>query len=186
VPKVCFVNENITVDVPAGTRLREVALAQGIPLYRGMWTHVNCLGNGICGRCRLWVLSTKPQRPNMRERVHRTIRGNMRLACQVSVEEDLQVRTKPLGPATVKAASAAPPSYREQAEQRMREAREAEAEAARKAAEKKAADEKKAAAEKKAAEEKAAADKKAEESKPAEASPAPAAAPPADGDKSAS
>lgn len=137
-PRVHFVNEMITVDVPAGTTLRQVAMAQGIELYRGMWTHINCLGNGICGRCRLWVLSTPPARPTLRERAHRLVRGNMRLACQVRVDTDLQVRTRALGTATVRE-PAMVPSYREQAEQRLREARAAEAEAARKAAEKKAA-----------------------------------------------
>ena len=184
-PKVHFINEMITVEVPAGTSLREVARAQGVELYRGMWTHLNCLGNGICGRCRLWVLSSAPLRPKLRERLHRTVHGEMRLACQVRIFDDLSVRTRPLGRATVRSAAteAAPivPSYRPQADQRLREAREAEAEAARKAAQKKAAEEKaaaeKAAAEKKAATEKAAAEKKAAQEKAASATTGPASAP---------
>jgi ferredoxin len=146
VPKVHFVNELISVDVPEGTPLRQVAREQGIELYRGMWTHVNCFGNGLCGRCRLWVLSTTTRGPNWREWLHRSVRGEMRLACQLKILEDVEVRTRPLGGATVKPDRV--PSYREQAEQRLREAREAEAAAARKAAEAKAAAEKPAVAEK--------------------------------------
>lgn len=132
-PKVRFLNELVTVEVPAQASLREVAMQQGVELYRGMWTHVNCRGNGLCGRCRIWILERDPQRPatsrrSLREHAHLRVTGKMRLACQVRVVGDLDVRTRPLGPAVLAASpsEAAPASYKAEAERRYAEALEAE------------------------------------------------------------
>jgi ferredoxin len=154
VPKVHFVNEQITVEVPPRTTLREVALKHGIEIYRGMWTHFNCFGNGVCGRCRVWLLSPADtvSSPSLRERFH-LVRGKQRLACQMRILGDVEVRTRPIGPAVIRETavdySEVHPSYREQAAQRYEEAKQEEArkaaEAAKKAAEKKAKEAKEAA-----------------------------------------
>ena len=171
-PKVHFVNEALTVDVPRGASLRDVAIQQGIELYRGMWTHINCRGNGICGRCRVWLLSSAAttSSPSLRERlVHRVI-GKMRLACQVKIVGDLDIRTRPIGPTVVERKDLAPQaSYKAEAEKRLAEARAAE----KKEAEKKAKEAAAKAAEAKAAEAKAAEAKAAEAQASAER-PAPA------------
>jgi ferredoxin len=168
VPKVHFLNELVTAEVAENTTLREAAMRQGIELYRGMWTHVNCLGNGICGRCRVWVLPARASvsRPSLRERFHR-VKGEMRLACQLRIVGDVEVRTRPIGPTIAVAQSLdelAPASYKAEAERRYAEAREIE----RLEVEKKAAE-----AEKKAAEAPAPATavKPVEEAKQAGASP---------------
>jgi ferredoxin len=232
VPKVRFLNEMVTVDVPENTTIREVAIQQGIEIYRGMWTHINCLGNGVCGRCKIWIVSDDASiaPKSIRERMSPfflvsagslllvsallvllgillaifgqlflspfflgaiglgivallvvgniywgwfpRLEGVQRLACQTRIIDDVQIRTRPLGPAAVKMSSPAStldvPSYKEAAERRYIEAK---AEEKRKAelAEKKAAEKK--AAEKKAAEEKAAEEKAAEETKKEEATP---------------
>jgi ferredoxin len=126
VPKVSFLNEVVAVEVPAGTTLRDVAIQQGIALYRGMWTHINCIGNGLCGRCKIWIVGEgNASRPSLRERAHRSVRGRARLACQVRVVGDIAVRTRPLGSATVAVpADSAAPSYLAAAERRLAEARE--------------------------------------------------------------
>lgn len=143
-PKVHFVNEQITVEVPPRTTLREAALKHGIEVYRGMWTHINCLGNGVCGRCRVWLLSPVDtvSSLSLRERFH-LVRGKQRLACQMQILGDVEVRTRPIGPAVIRESAAdlsgVHPSYREQAAQRYEEAKQEEAkkaaEAAKKAAE---------------------------------------------------
>jgi ferredoxin len=143
VPKVHFINEQVTVEVAENTTLRQAAMEQGIEIYRGMWMHFNCFGNGICGRCKVWITSSPDtvSRRSKRERFHR-IRGQQRLACQVRIVKDVEVRTRPMGPAVVREVtpdfSAEVPSYREMAavrleEARQEEARKAKAEAAKKA-----------------------------------------------------
>jgi ferredoxin len=171
VPKVHFVNELVTVEVPIGSSLRDAAIRCGIEIYRGMWTHLNCRGNGICGRCKVWVL-TPDARRSLRERAHR-VQGQQRLACQVRIDGDLEVRTRPLGPSTVVASEERAPAYLAEAERRLVAAREE----AKKEAEKKAreAAKPKAEAKPKAAEEKLADPVAAKPAEPA--APAPAAPP---------
>jgi len=166
VPKVHFVNELLTVEVPQGATLREVAIKHGIEIYRGMWTHINCLGNGICGRCKVWIMTdSSVSHRSARERFHR-IQGKQRLACQVRILGDVEVHTRPIGPAVVREEAAdyssEVPSYREAAAQRYVEALEEAEKKAKAEAEKKAKEE----AEKKA---KAEAEKKAKEEAEAQA-----------------
>ena len=131
-PKVRFVNELVSAEVPPHATLREVAMQQGVELYRGMWTHVNCRGNGVCGRCRVWVLERDRSRPgaskrSLREHAHVRVTGTMRLACQVRVLADLDVRTRPIGPPVLQAtAPELGPAYKAEAERRLAEALEAE------------------------------------------------------------
>lgn len=166
-PKVHFVNEALTVDAPQGTSLRDVAIQQGIELYRGMWTHINCRGNGICGRCRVWLLSpgATASSPSLAERAHR-VSGKMRLACQVGIVGDVDIRTRPIGPTVVERKGPAPQaSYKAEAEKRLAETRVAEKKEAEKKA--KAAEEKaKAEQQAKVAEEKAKAEQQAEAEQP--------------------
>jgi ferredoxin len=185
VPKVHFLNEQVTVEVSPGTTIREVAIQQGIEIYRGMWTHINCLGNGICGRCRIWITSGSAgvSSQSLRERLRfNRVRGQMRFACQTRILADIEVRTRPIGPAVVRESAAdyssVVASYAETAAKRYVTAKEEAAAKAKAAAEKKAkaAEEKaKAAAEEKA---KAAAEEKAKEQDPKnDSADAPAVAP---------
>ena len=171
-PKVRFLNELVTIEVPADTVLRDVALQQEVEIYRGLWTHLNCTGLGICGRCKVWVAAKGASSPSMRERFRR-IKGNMRLACQVRVLGDVDIRTRPIGPAVVELMDGEEPSveasYKEAAARKLEEAKaEAKKKAEALAAKKKKAAEAKA---KKEAEAKAA--KEAEEQAVKEAEEAP-------------
>ncbi len=154
-------NELVTVEVPRNTVLRDVAVENDVELLRGLWTHLHCNGLGVCGRCKIWVTSKlgSVSAPKLRERF-RFMRGNMRLACMVVVQGDVDVRTRPIGPAVVELKAGEEPaeeaSYKEAAARKLVEAKE---EAANKAAAL-------AAKKKKAAEAKAA--KEAEEAKVAE------------------
>ena len=175
-PKVRFLNEDVTVEVPDSAVLRDVALDQGIEIYRGMWTHINCAGRGICGRCKVWVTGTGSEMRvsdrSVQERFRR-ISGQQRLACQVLVLGDIDIRTRPIGPAQVQLkADQSPdqePSYKEAAEAAYVQAKADAKKAAELAA-------KKAAAKKKAAEEQA--KKEAEEQAKKEAEPPDEAAAP--------
>jgi ferredoxin len=102
VPKVHFVNELVEVEVPAGTTLLQAAEQAGVSVHRGFWSRLNCRGLGFCGSCKTWVSPSTPQAlsaPGLRERARYTIRGTLRLGCLARVLGDVDVRTKPGGPA---------------------------------------------------------------------------------------
>ena len=54
-PKVTFLDEVVTVEAKSGQTLKEVAEANGIALFRGLWRWGNCRGLGMCGACGVWV-----------------------------------------------------------------------------------------------------------------------------------
>ncbi len=152
-PKVHFLNEYLTVDVPEGTTLLDAADEHGVQIYRGMWPNWNCSGLGMCGRCKVWVPSSDAvSRLTLSERFRR-VKGEQRLACQVLILDDMEVRTRPIGPAFVDykgaAAAVAPAAYEQAAAIKLEEAKE-EARKKAEALKKK----KEAAAKKKAQEEK--------------------------------
>jgi ferredoxin len=92
-PKVTFEKERVVVDVPLNANLREVALANNIPIYSGFATVANCKGNGRCGTCRVQIQGTGlPPRNSVEEE---KLKGhpNLRLACQIPIQDDMIVRT---------------------------------------------------------------------------------------------
>jgi len=106
-PQVTFVKEKKTIDVPEGANLRTAARKAGVQLYKGFHRYVNCLGNGVCGSCRVYVKDGKDNvsQPGRIEKF--TVGGNpevffayvghedeMRLACQCKVEGDIKVETQ--------------------------------------------------------------------------------------------
>ena len=107
-PKVLFVNEKKEVEVPQGSNLRKEAMKAGIPLYAGMHRYLNCRGLGLCGTCRVLVKSgmenLNPK--TLMEKVNFNLHpltsfayigheDEMRLSCQVQVNDDCSVVTKP-------------------------------------------------------------------------------------------
>jgi ferredoxin len=105
VPKVTFVNEQRTVEVEPGASLRYAALENDVPLYC-MWfgasKFANCHGNGLCWTDRVRVSpanAINPRTPlEMAMNTIGTRKKNrdpqVRLACQVQVFEDCEVRTR--------------------------------------------------------------------------------------------
>ncbi len=55
-PKVTFVKEKKTVEVPEGANLRKVALENGVEVYDGLHKTFNCMGNGMCCSCRMRIV----------------------------------------------------------------------------------------------------------------------------------
>jgi len=107
-PKVTFVKEKKSVEVPAGTNLRKAAKRNGINLYPGPHQYVNCMGNGLCASCRVQVKkgAENLSPPGAWERLTRFLNPiwffarigheeDMRLACQCTVEGDVEVETQP-------------------------------------------------------------------------------------------
>lgn len=107
-PKVVFVNEKQEIEVPEGANLRQEALKAGIEVYKGPDKYLNCRGLGLCGTCKVLVkkgmenLSSKSKR----ERFHFTFHplgslaiieheDEMRLSCQVQVNGDCTIETRP-------------------------------------------------------------------------------------------
>jgi len=94
-PKIYFKNEELTVEVEAGTTVKAAADAAGIVVRR---TSVNCGGRGLPGcSCKVWVRG--PERAvspkSFVERIPgRTMVGELRLACQAKVFGDLTVATQ--------------------------------------------------------------------------------------------
>lgn len=103
-PIVTFVREGKKLDVPAGANLRKVALKAGLPIYKGKDVLLNCRGNMLCGTCRLEVLDKKnvSARSSLeglvlrgRFLIARKVPDTLRLSCQVTVNGDITVRTRP-------------------------------------------------------------------------------------------
>ena len=112
-PKVTFMNELKTVEVPAGATLLEAAEQNGIDIFRGIWPSFHCgvfpfVSKGSCNRCKLWVTPLVPGAINERTSKEKSrlrmfngsmpLTGNMRLACQVKLTGDCEVRTRVGGP----------------------------------------------------------------------------------------
>jgi ferredoxin len=103
-PKVVFVNEKKEIEVPAEANLRQEARKAGVQVYQGLSRWLNCFGHGSCGTCRVLV---KKGMENLspKGRMERFTLGRMlasighedemRLSCQVQVNGDCTIETKP-------------------------------------------------------------------------------------------
>lgn len=116
-PTVRFLREGIEVEVEQGANLRHVAQEAGIEVYKKPWSYgLNCHGFGHCGTCRVlvrndtmdgcsdlslmetlqfkigWPLSAIPL-VNVFDYIGRE--DELRLSCQVTVEDDIDVYTRP-------------------------------------------------------------------------------------------
>src|SRR5262249_27749048 len=54
-PKVSFVNEKQEIEVPQGGNLRTEARKAGVEVHGWIESYLNCMGNGLCGTCRVLV-----------------------------------------------------------------------------------------------------------------------------------
>ena len=107
-PKITFVNEKKTIEVPEGANLREEALKAGVDVYKGLATKLHCPGLGVCTTCRVNVRKgadklspqSRWERMNILKlpvaffaRIGRE--DTLRLACQAKVHGDIEVETHP-------------------------------------------------------------------------------------------
>ena len=104
-PKVTFVNEQITVECQAGANLLELAQQNNVEVFRGIFAGFHCKRvKGWCNRCKLWATplaegavnakTSSEKRSLFRINGALPVGGTMRLACQVQVLGDVEVRTR--------------------------------------------------------------------------------------------
>jgi ferredoxin len=93
-PTITVLGRTIACD--RGANLRRVLLKHDIPLHNGGATLINCRGIGSCGTCAVEIIGEVAER-NWKEKTrlslppHDQAKGR-RLACQVRVTEDIEVR----------------------------------------------------------------------------------------------
>jgi ferredoxin len=105
-PTITVLNEGKTIEAAAGANLRKVLLQNGVAVYHGKDKFLNCLGNGLCGTCRVEVVDGKgaPPMTPLEEAAliglvpfyARLIPKNTRLACRIALANDIQIRSAPL------------------------------------------------------------------------------------------
>ncbi|MBI1803030.1 MAG: (2Fe-2S)-binding protein [Ignavibacteriae bacterium] len=105
-PVITLINEGQTIEITEGTNLRKALLKKGISPYVGKDKILNCLGNGLCGTCRVEVVDGKgaPPMSPLEEAAlvglvpfyARQIPKNVRLACRIGVTKDMAIKTYPV------------------------------------------------------------------------------------------
>lgn len=105
-PEVTFKQEGRVVEVDEGTNLRQAAREAGVSVYPGPAKLLNCMGNGLCGTCLVYIEKgiehCSPAGPL--ESANLTFHpitllhsigkeDQARLACQVTVHGDIVVDT---------------------------------------------------------------------------------------------
>ncbi len=104
-PVITLEKEGKTIEVEAGANLRKTLLQNGVSPYKGLDRVLNCLGNGLCGTCRVEVADGKgasPMTPVEESALvgffplyGRQIPKNVRLSCRATVTGDMTLRTHP-------------------------------------------------------------------------------------------
>jgi ferredoxin len=94
--KVRFEKENRTIEVGEGENLRIAAIRNKFSIYPHITKILNCRGRGLCTTCTVQVLEGKLDPRNETETGKLGNKpDDFRLACQVTVTDDLVVRTNP-------------------------------------------------------------------------------------------
>ncbi|MBW3542400.1 MAG: (2Fe-2S)-binding protein [Planctomycetes bacterium] len=107
-PKITFVNEKTTVEVPAGSNLREAARQAGVEVYKGIFRTLHCPGLGMCTTCKVNIRkgaeNVSPQSRWEKLNLLKDPLGffarigredTLRLSCQTRVNGDIEVETHP-------------------------------------------------------------------------------------------
>ena len=95
--EITFENHKRTLKVEPGANLREAAIANKLSVYAHIFKILNCRGRGLCSSCKVEIISGNVAERNEVE--SKNLAGalkknpNLRLACQISVEDNLVVRT---------------------------------------------------------------------------------------------
>ena len=92
---ITFEKQNRTLKAEAGENLRELAIKNKLSVYPHLLKILNCRGRGLCTSCKVEIVSGKvaPRNEIEQEKLAKKKNPNLRLACQVTVEDDLVVRT---------------------------------------------------------------------------------------------
>lgn len=99
--RVHFRKEDVTIEVPDGTNLRQACLDSGIDPYPALGGLLSCRGKGFCGTCVVGVddpeqLGAASRREaRFLKKLSEQLRGTLRLSCQAEITGDLAVTTDP-------------------------------------------------------------------------------------------
>jgi ferredoxin len=108
-PKIIVLNEQKKeIEVQPGANLRVALREAGVQVYSGIDKYLNCRGLGMCGTCAVYVKKGMDNlsKKSMMEKVNFTLHpktsfavigheDEMRLACQCSVQGDVEVEVRP-------------------------------------------------------------------------------------------
>ena len=95
--EVTFEKQKRTLNMEPGANLREAAIAAKLGVYAHIFKLLNCRGRGLCASCRVEIVSgqvterNEVENKNLAKALKKN--PNLRLACQISVEDNLVVRT---------------------------------------------------------------------------------------------
>ncbi|WP_159783006.1 2Fe-2S iron-sulfur cluster-binding protein [Sodalinema gerasimenkoae] len=93
-----FVNEDLEVVAADGANLRIKALENKVDVYKTWGKLTNCGGYGQCGTCIVEVIEGMENLSPPTETEKRKLRkkpDSYRLACQVQVNGEVSIKTKP-------------------------------------------------------------------------------------------
>ncbi len=96
-PTVRFVKQDMTIECPVGTNLRQLALDNEVDLYAFPANLINCRGRAMCGTCRVKIDDDRAvSQPTKEEEKKVGWEGpGYRLACKTKVLADIEVITNP-------------------------------------------------------------------------------------------
>ncbi|CAI2719286.1 2Fe-2S iron-sulfur cluster binding domain-containing protein [Nitrospina watsonii] len=92
-----FEKQNRTIQVEPGTNLREAAISNKVGIYQHIFKILNCRGRGLCSSCRVEVVAgdvaprNEVEENNLKKAIAKN--PNLRLACQIQVEDNLVIRS---------------------------------------------------------------------------------------------
>ncbi|MCC5898654.1 (2Fe-2S)-binding protein [Geitlerinema sp. P-1104] len=93
-----FVNEDLEIVAADGANLRIKALENKVDVYKTWGKLTNCGGYGQCGTCIVEVIEGMENLSPPTETEKRKLRkkpDSYRLACQVQVNGEVSIKTKP-------------------------------------------------------------------------------------------
>lgn len=95
--EIVFEMQKRKIQVEPGVNLREAAIANRVSIYPHIFKLLNCRGRGLCSSCRVEIVSGKvsPRNEVEENNLKRALKKNpnVRLACQIQVEDNLVVRS---------------------------------------------------------------------------------------------
>lgn len=94
--KIRFQKENRTIKVEPGENLRKAAIRNKFSIYAHIHKILNCRGRGLCTACAVQIVegSVDPRNDIETEKLAGKP-TDFRMACQISVNSDLVVKTHP-------------------------------------------------------------------------------------------
>jgi len=97
-PELFFVNENKKFNLDTGVNLRKASIDGDVGIYSNIFKKLfNCRGKGMCGTCLVRIESDELESLNEVEKKKLKNKlledPNLRLACQLTINNDLKIYT---------------------------------------------------------------------------------------------